>query len=120
MKITDHLETIRKALHTGQISDAKIDGQRSLEEVDRFVNDLLAIVTLTQTTRSDIGGHFEFDVSGSGASWCAYVGSPLVDLNGKQEQFLPFEHALRAAGAQARLLLSEMAERSIHEDPHSR
>jgi hypothetical protein len=110
VSITRKLQIVRNALHTGQASAVKVDGQRAFEEVEQFVNDLLAIVTLTQTTRSDIGGHFEFDVSGSGTSWCGYVGSPLVDLNGKQEQFLPFEHALRAAGASARRLLQEMVE----------
>ena len=110
MSITKQLEIVHKALHTGQVSAAKIDAQRAFVEVEQFVNDLLAIVTLTQADRPCTGSRFEFAVSGNGESWAAYVGEH-TNLSSSHSKSKPFEAALRDAGGIARLLLADMHER---------
>lgn len=117
-QILEQLEIVRKALHTGQISAAKVDAQRAFVEVDQFVKDLLAIVAITHLKRNILGGDFTFSVSGNGLSWAAYVtsgsGNDAFELNAK-DGLKPFEVALREAGDRARWIVQE-----IHKEAESR
>ncbi len=97
MNITDHLRIVKNALHTGQISAAKVDGQRSFVEVEGFIEDLLSVVDLVEKTRDRVGSNLNISVSGSGM-WEANVGLlRLVHVTTGS-----FREALHEAGADAR------------------